>query len=108
MQQILNELISTKGVKGAFISNLAGQVTSTIGEPCTLPLKSISLELLNFLKSRKIGGKFRERIQFTFDNTIILLQEIASGFVVVMCEPDVSTALLRLTLNVAMARFVKN
>ena len=107
MIKILKEIIRIKGVIGAFIANMNGHVAASIGELGATPLKSIAIEIRNFLQTNKPGRKHPEKFQFTYDNKTIIIQVLEIGFIVVLCKPDAITALLRLTLNVAFSK-IKN
>lgn len=108
MIEILNELRNTKGVTGIFVANMQGNVAASSGELEAIPLKSMAKEIKNLLSDNKLAGKDSERIQFTYDNTIIIIQLLEIGFVVVICEPNAVTALLRLALNVAYSKIKNN
>lgn len=109
IDEILNELNNTNGVIGAFIANMDGHVVAKTGRIKAIPLKSIANEIKTFLRNSNLKGtRLPKRLQFTYDEMIMIIQILDFGFVVVLCEPDNKTALLRLTLDVLVSKIKNN
>ena len=108
MVNTLREIQNTKGVVGAFIVNKKSNVAASVGELEAIPLKSMAVELNNFFNDNSIVATHPEKLQFLFDNRIILIQVLEIGYVVVLCEVNAVTALLRLSLNVAFTKIKNN
>ncbi|MBC8183546.1 hypothetical protein H8E88_20830 [candidate division KSB1 bacterium] len=109
MNQTLDEIRKTKGVKGAFIANKNGNVAASSGELKNIPLKSMAIDIKNLLNDKSLNNKQPERFQFTYENGIIIIHVLKEiGFIVVLCEPNALNALLRLTMNVAFNKIKKD
>jgi len=109
IKETLNELNNIKGVISTFIANIDGHIIANTGEIKALPLRSMANEITAFLRNSKLKGiPPLKRFQFTYDNMIIIIQVLDFGFVVVLCEPDNATALLRLTLDVLFSKIKNN
>lgn len=108
IDETLNELNNTNGVIGTFIANMDGHVVARTGKIKAIPFKSMASEIKTFLGNIKLKGTpLPKRLQFTYHDMIIMIQILDFGFVVVLCESDNKTALLRLTLDVLFSK-VKN
>jgi len=109
MKQTLDEIKKTKGVKGAFIANKNSHVAESSGDLKNIPLKSMSVDINNFLKNNHHKDKQHGSFQFTYENEIIIIHVLNGiGFIVVICLPDALNAMLRLTMNLAFNKIKKD
>jgi len=101
MDDVLNKMTNIKGVSGVFISNYRGMPVA-YSEGLELALvKRLTNEIKeNLILNKKISTHLPERLQFDYDSATIIVQFIQIGFVVILCEPGMVNALLRLSLNV--------
>ncbi len=110
MIETLEELNTTKGVRGALIANMKGHivVSNTNELETTIPLEKMTEDIKKFLADNKLMETEPKWLQFNYDNIIIFIQIIKNAYIIVFCETDIVPALLRLTLNVTCTKIKNN
>jgi predicted regulator of Ras-like GTPase activity (Roadblock/LC7/MglB family) len=106
MEDVLAEIIKVDQVNGVIL----------LGPKCKIiarttrdgwkkgRLEDILYELELTFASLRLFGEEIEEIDFVFEDTRIFARNLAGSALVVFSEPDVDIAMLRMTLNVALAQ----
>jgi len=97
------EITSVEGVRGCFICDNRGRVIehSFSDHRNVTPLGDIGREavLTAAVFDRVVEGA--SELDFTFTGGRLILRDLRNSLLVLLCEPEVEIAMLRLTLNVA-------
>jgi predicted regulator of Ras-like GTPase activity (Roadblock/LC7/MglB family) len=97
------EITSVAGVRGCFICDNRGRVIahSFSDDRSMTPIGDVGREAV---LTAAVFGRVREsasELDFTFTGGRLILRDLDSSLLVLLCEPQVEIAMLRLTLNVA-------
>jgi predicted regulator of Ras-like GTPase activity (Roadblock/LC7/MglB family) len=97
------EIGAVAGVTASFICDNSGRVIATsFGDDIDMtPVRDVARELLQTAAVLgRIGEPARE-MDFTYAGSRVVVRDLQDSLLVVLCEPQVEIAMLRLTLNVA-------
>ncbi len=110
MAALLNQIHPIAGVQEAVLYNNHGEVLGTIAEGhLEKALYNQAGQYLAQVFAAFEQGKGRPKeIEMRFTRKELLARDLGNAFVAIGCAPEVDWAMLRLTLNVAAARFEKD
>ena len=106
----LRELTAVGGVRGCFICDNRGRVIqhSFSDHRSVTPLGDVGREaILTAAVFARVGEPASE-LDFTFTGGRLIMRDLQSSLLVLLCEPEVEIAMLRLTLNVAAAQLMED
>jgi predicted regulator of Ras-like GTPase activity (Roadblock/LC7/MglB family) len=106
MENMLTEIIKVDRVNGAILLGPKGEIiaqSSRDGWRVKL-LDDILHELELTFASLRLFGEEIEEVDFTYEDARLFARKLAGSALVVFSEPDVDIAMLRMTLNVALAQ----
>jgi predicted regulator of Ras-like GTPase activity (Roadblock/LC7/MglB family) len=106
MEEGLEEINVVSGVRGSFICDNRGEVIVSATPPDVdmATLNSIGREVTQTMAGLSMAGEAVTELDFTYDGARLVAHELAKAVLVVLCEPQVEIAMLRLTLSVVIAR----
>jgi len=106
----LGEITAVAGVNGCFICDNSGRVVAhSFGDRRNVtPLGDVGLEAV--LTAAVFGsvGEPAVEMDFTFTRGRLIMRDLGSSLLVLLCEPQPEIAMLRLTLNVAAAQLMED
>lgn len=110
MEQELAQLDSLPGVGGSFVVGEDGEVIATSR---SAPLAASTMNRVGRLAGQMlvvIGRASRpvERLDLRFDVWRLFAQDLGNGLLLVVCEPQVDMALLKLTVDVLAAGWARD
>jgi predicted regulator of Ras-like GTPase activity (Roadblock/LC7/MglB family) len=103
IEQRFAEIGAVKGVTASFICDNTGRlIASSIGEDVDItPVRDVAGELVHTAAVLDRVGESVSELDFTYPGTRLLVRDLDDSLLVVLCEPQVEIAMLRMTLNVA-------
>ena len=106
MEEGLAEINAVAGVRGSFIcDNRGGMVASAAPAGVSeAMLSNIGRSVTQTMAALKAAGDAKSELDFAYDKTRLVAHDLEKAVLVVLCEPEVEIAMLRLTLSVVMAR----
>lgn len=106
MEKGLAEINAVAGVRGSFICDNRGQVivSATPVDLDATVLKSIGERAVQVLVALETAGEATREMDFMYDQVRLIVRDLTSAVLIVLCQPQVDVAMLRLTLNVVAAR----
>jgi hypothetical protein len=106
MRAILEEIGTIGGVRAACICDLEGKVLarSEFEAGAKLDLREVACEVALVLAVFRLTGKTTTDMDLAYDGSRLLACAVGSALLIVICEPQVDAALLRLGLNVQKSR----
>jgi predicted regulator of Ras-like GTPase activity (Roadblock/LC7/MglB family) len=105
MKKVLADINGVAGVRGSFICDNRGEViaNATPTGLDTVTLNGIGRHVTLTLAALETAGEAICDLDFTYEEARLVVRDLANAVLVVLCEPQVDIAMLRLTLNVAVA-----
>jgi hypothetical protein len=100
------EITSVEGVRGCFICDNRGRVVehSFKDDRSVTPLGDVGREAVLTAAVFDRVLEAASELDFTFTGGRLILRDLPSSLLVLLCEPEVEIAMLRLTLNVAVGQ----
>lgn len=110
MQEGLEKIKTVAGVRDSFICDNRGEViASAVSSGLdTSTLNSIGREVTLVMAAMEMTGEAMHQIDCTYAETLLVVRNLTHAVLVVLCEPQIDIAMLRLVLDVEMARFKGN
>lgn len=110
MKTTLTEINAVTGVQGSFFCDKQGEVLACAAPASldTSALQGIGRQVALTLTALETAGETMNELDFTYEGARLVARVLVNAVLVVMCEPQVEIALLRLTLNVATVRMKGN
>lgn len=107
MKEGLAKIKTVAGVQGAFICDYRGEViASSVSSGLDMvTLNGIGREVALTMAILEKAGETIDELDFTYERMRLLVRDIPNVVVVVLCDPQIEIAMLRLTLNVVAGRF---
>jgi hypothetical protein len=104
MERDLAQLDSLAGVGGSFVLGAGGEVIATSK---AAPLAATTMNRVGRLVGQMLAvigraGRPAERLDLRFDSWRLLAQDFGNGLLLVVCEPHVDMAMLKLTADVVI------
>ncbi len=106
MEEALAEVNAVAGVQGCFICDNRGDVIAS-DAPRGLDeteLTSVGREVSQTLAALAMAGQRTNELDFMYEAMRVVAHDLGNATLIVLCEPRVEIAMLRLTLNVVLAR----
>lgn len=106
MEDLLVEIIKVDRVNGAILLGPKGEsIAQSARDGWKIKnLDDILHELELTFASLRLFGEEIEEVDFIFESSRVFARKLAGSALVVFSEPDVDIAMLRMTLNVALAQ----
>jgi predicted regulator of Ras-like GTPase activity (Roadblock/LC7/MglB family) len=100
------EITSVAGVRGCFICDNGGRVIAhSFGDDRSMtPIGDVGREAVLTAAVFGKAGEPASELDFTFTDGRLILRDLDHSLLVLLCEPKAEIAMLRLTLNVAVAQ----
>jgi predicted regulator of Ras-like GTPase activity (Roadblock/LC7/MglB family) len=110
MDKGLADINAVAGVRGSFTCDSRGEViaSATPAGLDTAVLNNIGRQATLTLVALETVGQAMSELVFTYEGARLAARDLGNAVLVVLCEPQVDIAMLRLTLNVATARWKKD
>ncbi len=106
MKEGLAAINEVAGVRGSFIWGNRDEVIVS-AMPADLDMvtvNKIGREVKLVMETLKTTGEVMSELDFMYERGRLVIRDLANAVLVVLCEPHVESAMLRLTLNVVIAR----
>jgi len=108
VNKTLVDIAKIDGVDGVFIvSNRAEIISKTGLEYSDKQLSALSIHILRIIASFHIKGKKTTELEFYWQNKYIICKNSDQFLAVVFCNTPHILAVIRITLNVAMAKLLE-
>jgi predicted regulator of Ras-like GTPase activity (Roadblock/LC7/MglB family) len=107
MENGLNEIKSVQGVQGCFVADNEGKIYAKAAGPGLddQGLQEISRLCLEALVAvEQVEDQITE-LDFTTPAATVLIRDHNSFLLVILCDPDVNTSLIRLSINVVSSQW---
>lgn len=103
IEQRFAEIGAVEGVTGSFICDNSGRmIASSFGNDVDItPIRDVAGELVHTAAVLDRVGESVRELDFTYPGSRLLVRDLDDSLLVVLCEPQVEIAMLRITLNVA-------
>jgi predicted regulator of Ras-like GTPase activity (Roadblock/LC7/MglB family) len=101
MDTILTEINAVTGVQGSFFCDKQGEVLASAA-PDSLDaaaLQGIGRQVALILIALDTAGETISELDFTYEGARLVTHVLLNAVLVVLCEPQVEIALLRMTLD---------
>lgn len=109
VKKVLNEIVNTEGVSGAFIASNRSEV---IGKRDLKysdgQLKELSIHILRMIAAFHLAGKATSELEFYWQNQYIICKTSDHFIVVTFCNSANILAFVRITLNVTVATLLED
>jgi hypothetical protein len=105
MDQSLTEIAKLDGVRGVLVGDPSGRVFAHVGinlDDKRLTLVTGQMGLL--FASLYAVGRVVEELDICYETVRLVARALHGTTLIVLCDPNVDIAMLRLTLNVVLAR----
>jgi hypothetical protein len=103
----LQDVSKLEGVEGVFIATLYGQIIEKTGlEQSNAQLEALSLYLLRINAAYELRGKKTMEIELYWDDRYLICKSSGNFILVTLCRSLQVLSLLRLNLNVTMAKLL--
>jgi predicted regulator of Ras-like GTPase activity (Roadblock/LC7/MglB family) len=110
MDKGLADINAVAGVRGCITCDNRGGVIASV-TPTGLDLatlNNIGRQVTLILAALETAGQAMSELDFTYEGVRLVARDLGNAVLVVLCEPQVEIAMLRLTLNVMTARWKKD
>lgn len=105
MEEGLAEINAVAGVRGSFVcDNVGKMIVSAVVTGLDASLDAIGREVTQTMAALKTAGEAVSELDFAYEGARLVAHDLEKAVLVVLCEPQVEIAMLRLTLSVVMAR----
>ena len=105
MEEALAEINAVAGVRGSFVcDNLGTMIVSAVMTGLDASFDAIGREVTQTMAALETTGEAVSELDFAYEGARLVAHDLEKAVLVVLCEPDVEIAMLRLTLSVVMAR----
>lgn len=110
MENGLNEIKSVQGVQGCFVADNAGQIFAKASVPGLddRNLQEISRLCLETLVAVDQVEDQMTELDFSTLAATVLVRDHDSYILVIICDPDVNTSLVRLSINVVTSQWAED
>lgn len=110
MEKGLEQVGVLAGVEGSFLCDNRGDVivSSDPAVLATVTMNTIGREVARTFVALEAAEQGAERIDFVYDSWRLLARDIGDGVLFVVCQPDVDMAMVRMTVDVAIAGWRTN
>jgi predicted regulator of Ras-like GTPase activity (Roadblock/LC7/MglB family) len=110
MEKSLADINAVAGVQSSFTCDNRGEViaSATPADPNTAVLNNIGRQVTLTLAALETTGEAMSELDLTYEGARLVARDLGNAVLVVLCEPQVEIAMLRLTLNVVTARWKKD
>ena len=109
VKKILKDIVKIEGVSGAFIvSNRAEIINKTGLEYSDKQLSALSIHILRIIAGLHIKGKKTTELEFYWQNKYIICKNSDQFLAVVFCNTPHILAVIRITLNVTVAKLLED
>lgn len=107
MENGLNEIKSVQGVQGCFVADNKGQIyaKASVSGLDDRKLQEISRLCLEALVSVDQVEDQISELDFSTSESTVLVRDHQSYLLVILCNPDVNTSLVRLSINVVTSQW---
>ncbi len=105
MEKELNQVGEVPGVGGSFLCDNKGDVivSSDPAVLATVTMNTIGREVARAFVALDAANQGAERIEFVYNSWRLLARDIGDGVLFVVCQPEVDMAMVRMTVDVAIA-----
>jgi predicted regulator of Ras-like GTPase activity (Roadblock/LC7/MglB family) len=110
MENGLNEIKSVQGVRGCFVADNGGQIYAKAAVPGLddRNLQEISrLCLESLVAVDQVEDQINE-LDFSTPEATVLVRDHNSYFLVILCDHDVNTSLVRISINVVTSQWAED
>lgn len=106
MEEGLAEINSVAGVRGSLLCDSWGEAVASAAPAGldTATLKSVGHQVTQTAAGLRMTEGAMTELDFTYEGTRLVARDLANAVLVVLCEPKVDIAMLRMTMNVVTAR----
>ena len=105
MEEGLAEINAVAGVRGSFVcDNLGTMIVSAVMTGLDASFDAIGREVTQTMAALETTGEAVSELDFAYEGARLVAHDLEKAVLVVVCEPEVEIAMLRLTLSVVMAR----
>ena len=105
MEEALAEINAVAGVRGSFVcDNLGTMIVSAVMTGLDASFDAIGREVTQTMAALETTGEAVSELDFSYEGARLVAHDLEKAVLVVLCEPEVEIAMLRLTLSVVMAR----
>lgn len=106
MEEGLAEIDSVAGVRGSLLCDSWGEAVASTAPAGldTATLKSIGHQVTQTAAGLRMAEGSMTELDFTYERTRLMAHDVGNAVLVVLCEPEVDIAMLRMTMNVVIAR----
>ena len=110
MERDLQEICALEHVGGAFVCDNAGEVIVSSTPPvlATNTMNQISRAAAQTFGAMETAKKLVERLEFTYDTWRLFVRDIGPAMIVVVCQPAVDMAMLRMTVDMVTVGWRKD
>jgi len=110
MEEGLAEINAVAAVRGCFICDNRGGVIASAAPSGldTATLDGIGRQVTLTLAALETAGEAMSELDIAYDGMRLVARDLANAVLVVLCEPRVEIAMLRLTMNVVTTRLKRD
>lgn len=107
MQEGLAQIKTMAGVRDSFICDNRGEVIAGVMSAGldTATRTGIGREVTLLMAGLQAAGEPMGEMDVTYEGARLVVRALANAVLVVLCEPQIDIAMLRLALDVVMGRF---
>ena len=107
MEEGLGEIKTIAGVRDSFICDHQGEVIACAVSSGldTNALRSICREVMLVMAALEITQEVVIELDFMYGKARMIVRNLANSVLIVLCEPQIDIAMLRLTLDVVASKF---
>jgi len=110
VEKALEQLNALPGVGGSFVCDNRGDVvvSSDPAVLATVTMNTIGREVARAFVALEAAGQPSPRMEFVYDSWRLLAHDIGDAVLFVVCHPEVSVAMTRMTADVVIAGWQKD
>lgn len=107
MEKDLQQFLDQPRVCGAFVCDDSGEVVASTDPAvlATVTMSALGREAARSFNALAAAGLASYRLDYEYDTWRLLARDMGEGVLLVLCEPGVDGALVRMTSDVTIARW---
>ena len=105
----LQDITKIDGVEGVFLASVRGKILNKVGiKQSEETLEKLTVHLLRTIAAFHMQAKNVTELEFYWDNQYVICKNSNNFILVTICRSPEVLALLRITLNVALANLLED
>ena len=104
MERDLIEICGLRGVAGAFVCDNAGEIIACSNPPAlaTVTMTQVGRVAAQVFGAMEAANRRVDRLEVAYDSGRLFARDLGSALLVVICQPGVDSAMLRMAVDVAV------